>query len=185
MYVSKTNIFNYLEKVHKTELCTFISKYVKKYFGKSADEIVDFFFEEEQYYLEVGNPRHFWVEEYLEDSKFRSDLSFYVRENIKKYEYKEAQKPYIEKQKAFQKEQRKKSQEYKMSHEPATKAQISYYKALCRDKGLDKNIIDVEKASKLDLKNTIENLLSEKSKIEKEELLSKLNSLIKDREFNS
>lgn len=184
MYASKTNIFNYLTKSQKSDFCTHVSKFVKRHQDKSEQEILDLIMEEEAYYIEIGNSRHFWIEEHLDNETFIRDVKLYIRENIRKYEYKEAQKPFIEKQKAFQKQQRKQMQEYKMDREEPTKAQISYYKALCRERKISVDIVDVENASKLDLRNAIDELLSEKEIAEKQALLSKLNELIEEKKLD-
>ena len=68
----------------------------------------------------------------------------------------------IAKQKEFEKQKRKFLQEVKMSKEPATKKQLYYYDRLCKKYNIEK--LDVEKLSKLDLKNEIGRIIDEHSR---------------------
>ena len=88
----------------------------------------------------------------------------YIKECKKYYEYKETQRPFVEKQKEFEKKKRKFLQEVKMSKEEPTKKQLYYYDRLCKRYDLEKK--DIKFLSKLDLKNEIESILNEYSKID-------------------
>ncbi len=169
----KNRVFNNFTKAQKSELCHYLSKFVKKNFGKTSDEIKDLYLEEELYYIEIKNSRHPWIEEHLDELEFSKDLLLFISDQIKKYEHKEKQKPYLEKQKQLQKEQRKKAQEFKMSKEPPTKAQISYYKSLCKKYKLD-NTLEFE-SSKLDYKIAISEILDNYS--DKNQVVKKLEEL--------
>lgn len=158
IYTAKNKIFNYLTKIQKSNICHYISSFVKKNYAKEVSEIVDLFLEEQIYYLDISSSRFPWIEDYIENEEFRRDLEFYIKENQKKCIYKEKQKPIYEKQKAFAKEQRKKAQEIKMSKQPPTKAQISYYKSLCKKYGMEK-VLDEKTSSRLDYKNAISIIL--------------------------
>ena len=182
METVKSRVFNYLTKSQKSELCHYISKFVKKFFGKSTDEILALYIEEEKYYLEIDSSRHPWIIDYIDDEQFYKDLTSYIRENERKYELKESQRGYIEKQKEHQKEQRKVARDRKMSREAPTKNQLAYYKVLCKKFGIKADSIDLEKATKLDLRNAIDALLTEEHKSGKENILARLNSLIEAKE---
>lgn len=182
MYSIKPLIFNYLTSIQKSDICHYLSLFSKKYQNLSAEEIMENYIEDEKYYLKLDVSRHEWIEDYIDDESFRKEALIYIKECKKKLDIKELQKPFVDKQKEFQKEQRKKAQEYKMSKEPATKPQIRYYKALCRQNAIDEKIMDIEKASKLDLKNAIDTLLKESERIEKEIILTRLQEIIKSKE---
>ncbi len=177
IYSAKKQIFNYLSKAQKSDLCHYIASFVKKNFNKELPEIVDLFIEEEKYYLEINSTRFPWLDEYIENEDFLKDLELYIKENRKKCLYKEKQRPIYEKQKAYAKEQRKKVQEFKMSKQPPSKAQLSYYKALCKKHNI-KSPFNPEQASKLDLKNAISMILESAERSEKENILSQLAHLI-------
>lgn len=181
METIKSRVFNYLSGSQKSELCHYISKFVKKHFGKGTEEIADLFIEEEQYYLDIDSSRHPWIVDYLDDEGFYKDLRLYIKDNQKKYEMKEKQKPFVEKAKAIQKEMRNQAREWKMSKEPPTKAQVSYYKALCKRFGI-KPDLDIEQASKLDLMKAISIILKNEHSQEKTEILTKLNEIIQAKE---
>ena len=70
-----------------------------------------------------------------------------------------------------------------MTREKPTSKQISYYKALCKKFKIDINSIDLKEASKLDLRNAIDALLTEEHASNKENILARLNDLIKSRQF--
>ena len=103
--------------------------------------------------------------DFINDDTFIKETSTYINACIKYYEYKEAQKPLIEKQKEFDKKKRKFLQEVKMSNEEPTKKQLYYYDRLCKRYSLEKK--DVNELSKLDLKNEIERILNEYSELNK------------------
>ena len=78
---------------------------------------------------------------------------------MKYYNYKKTQRPFIEKQKEFERKKRKYLQNIKMSKELPTKKQLYYYDKLCKKYNLEKK--DVKILSKLDLKNEIESIINE------------------------
>ncbi|MFH0702286.1 MAG: hypothetical protein V2B14_01950 [bacterium] len=178
MNTLKSRIFNYLTSYQKSDICRFISNFVKKHFDKTTDEILNLFIEEEEYYLKINSSMRAWIANYLEEEQFHKDLILYIQENQRKYKFKEKQEEFKEKQKIFQKELRKTIKDKKMSKQLPTKKQISYYKALCKKYNIN-IVIDLEKSSKLELKNSIEALLNEKNKSSKENVLLKLNEIIK------
>ncbi len=178
----KSKVFNYLTGSQKSDLCHYISKFVKNYYDKETDEILALFIEEEKYYLEVDASRHPWIVDYLDDKQFYKDLTLYINENKRKYRYKESQKEFVEKQKEFLKEQRKVARDRKMSGQSPTSKQKAYYKALCKRYNIDINSIDLEKTSKLDLRNAIDALLTEQHTSDKQNILSRLNQIIESRE---
>ncbi len=163
MYYLKNTIFLDLTKNQKAALFSFIKSLVKKHTDLGTDEILELFIEDEQYYYEQNNPHFEWIIEEFEKDKFLKELKTLIKETKKQLDIKtaqkEAQKPYIEKQKAFAKEQRKKAAEFKMSKEQATKKQIYYYNKLCDKYKLKKE--ETTGLSKLDLKNLIGKILDE------------------------
>jgi len=172
----KPIVFNDFTKVQKSDLCSFLASLVKKNSDKTKEEIAEKFLEEQRYSQEINSTRFHFTWEFLEDESFFKELVMYISELQKKQEYKEKQRPLYEKQKAYQKEQRKKAQEFKMAKEPATKPQKYYYKKLCEKFGLA-GVIDIETASKLDLRNAIDKILTEHGASDKEFVLDKLNNL--------
>jgi len=178
----KSKVFNYLTSSQKSELCHYISKFTKKHSGKSTDDILNLLVEEEKYYLEIDSSRHPWIGDYLDDETFYKDLALYIKEIQCKLNYQEKQKPYLEKQKEYQKEQRKIARNRKMSKQPPTQKQVSYYKALCRKLDIDIKTIDLENASRLDLKNALDAILNEEGEFKKQNILLKLQEIVKSRE---
>lgn len=68
-------------------------------------------------------------------------------------EQKEKLKPIIEKQKQFQKEQRKRAQDFKMSKLKPTKKQLFYYEKVAKAHNIQMK--DTLNATRLDLRNWI------------------------------
>ena len=116
-----------LDKTQKSALCNFLRALVKKSPFLSVYEIFDKFIEDEQYYFDVGNPHFEFLKDLLGEDSFRSETIKYLQECKRYYDYKEKQKPLIEKQKAFEKEKRKFLQEVKMGKEEPTKKKLYYY----------------------------------------------------------
>ena len=102
------------------------------------------------------------MENILYDEDFKSDTLSYLKECKSYYNYKEAQKPLIEAQKAFEKQKRKFLQDVKMQKEPPTKKQLYYYERLCKKYNIDKK--DTTNLSKYDLKTIISEILDEYSR---------------------
>lgn len=170
----KPNIFNYFSKVQKSDLCHYIASFVKKDFGEITEKLAEKFIEDQKYYLEINSTRFPFLEDFIDEPEFSKDLRLYIKECQKKYEYKEKQKPLYEKQKAYMKEQRKKIQEVKMDKELPTKKQLSYYKKLCEKYNI-KSKINIETASKLDLRNAIDEILRQQEISDREFVLNRLN----------
>lgn len=159
MYKTKSYIYSEFDKTQKSGLCNYIRALVKQNLEFSSEELFYKFVEEEKYYQELKVSRFPFLYDYLNDEKFVKETKLYINECKKYYEYKESQRPFIEKQKEFDKEKRKFLQEIKMSKEPPTKKQLYYYDKLCKRYELEKK--DVQNLSKLDLKNEIERILNE------------------------
>lgn len=167
MYYLKNTLFLDLTKNQKASLFSFMKSFVKKHssIGLQADEILERFIEDEEYYYAQNNPHFEWIIEEFEKEKFLKELKALIKENLKQLEIKEAQKPFLEKQKAFAKEQRKKAAEYKLSKEPPSKKQLYYYNKLCEKYKLEK--IETDGLSKLDLKNLIGKIIDDEQCIKK------------------
>ena len=162
MYNIKNSIFLELDKTQKSALCNFLRALVKKSPDFGVYEILDKFLEDEQYYFDVGNPHFEFLKEFLDKESFKEDALKYIQECKKYYEYKESQKPLIEKQKEFEKQKRKFLQEKKMSKELPTKKQLYYYECLCKKYNIEKQ--DTSEFSRLDLKNIISGIIDEHSR---------------------
>ncbi len=135
--------------------------FIKKNKALSEQDIYYKFLDEMAYDTAIGNIKFSWLNDFLEEEFFVKDLKILIKNNLRKIEYKNSQKDYIEKQKVYLKTARKRATEWRQSHEKPTAKQISYYNSLCKKKGIEK--INLSDKSKLDLKIMIENLL-EKSK---------------------
>lgn len=159
MFIQKNNIFLKLSKNQKSSLVSFLRNFTKKNDGLSIEEICNLFVEDENYYLEVGNPHFEWIVPLFEDEKFLKEIRFLIKGYKDQIRQKELQKPYLEKQKAYMKEQRKKFQDLKLSKEPPTEKQLKYYDRLCKKYNLEK--IETKNLSKLDLKNMIGKILED------------------------
>ena len=107
-----------------------------------------------------------FLSEVIDDESFLKDTTLYISECIKYYSYKESQRPFIEKQKEFEKKKRKFLQEVKMSKEKPTSKQLYYYDRLCKRYSIEKR--ELGSLSKLDLKNEIERILNENTSINTE-----------------
>lgn len=165
MYYLKNTLFLDLTKNQKASLFSFLKSFVKKHNNKTTDEILSLFIEDEQYYFEQNNPHFEWIIAEFEKDKFLKELKTLINENKKQLEIKEAQRPFLEKQKAYAKEQRKKASEFKMSKEPPTKKQLYYYDKLCEKYKLEK--VDTNNLSRLDLKNLIGKIIEDEQQSEK------------------
>ncbi|HBG49824.1 MAG TPA: hypothetical protein DDW90_10060 [Cyanobacteria bacterium UBA9971] len=174
----KPNIFNYLTKVQKSDLCHFVASYVKKDFDEESKMLAEKFIEDQKHYLEINSTRFPYLAEFIDEQEFSKELELYIKECKQKYKYQEKQKPMYEKQKAYMKEQRKKIQESRMAKEFPTRAQISYYKKLCQKFTIE-NPLDVNKASKLDLRDAIDKILKHEEIADREFLHEKLNKIAK------
>ena len=161
MYQIKSRIYLDFDKTQKSGICNYIRALVKQNLNLTCSEILDKFIENEKYYLELNSSRFPFLAEYIDDEKFLKDTESYIFECKKYYDYKESQRPFIEKQKEFEKKKRKFLQEVKMSKEEPTKKQLYYYDKLCKRYNVEKK--EIESLSKLDLRDEIERILNEYS----------------------
>ncbi len=161
MYEIKNRIYRELNRVQKTGLCNFLRALVKQNMDLSVDEIFDKFIEDERYYQELNVSKFEFLTEILDKDEFAHDTKLYIKECKKYYEYKKSQAPIIAANKEFEKKKRKFLQDVKMSKEKPTKKQLYYYEKLCKRYNI--NEIDIETASRLDLRNEIERILDEHS----------------------
>ena len=166
MYQIKSKIYQDFDKTQKSGICNYLRALVKQNLNLTCSEILDKFLEDEKYYLELNSSRFPFLSEYINNEIFIKDSELYIIECKKYYEYKESQRPYIEKQKEFEKKKRKFLQEVKMSKEEPTKKQLYYYDKLCKRYNIEKK--NYEELSKLDLRNEIERILNEYSRINEE-----------------
>ena len=167
MYYLKNTLFLELTKNQKASLFSFIKSFTKKHSDKATDEILELFIEDEQYYYAQNNPHFEWIIAEFEKDSFIKELKLLIAENKKQLQIKEANKPFLEKQKVYAKQQRQKAAEYKMSKEKPTKKQLYYYEKLCKKYNLIQQ--DTKNASRLDLKNRISKILEdEQTKFDKE-----------------
>lgn len=146
-----------MTKNQKSALCGFLRALVKKSPELSVQEILDKFFEDERYYLEINASRFEFLADIIDDDQFLKDTELFLKECRKYYDYKKKQEPIIQAQKEFEKKKRKFLQEVKMSKEQPTKKQLYYYEKLCKRYGLEKK----ELASKLEARDEIDKILSE------------------------
>ena len=151
-----------MSKTQKSALCNFLRALVKKSPDFCVEELLEKFIEDEEYYFKINNPHFEFLKDYLYEYDFRKETLLYLTECRKYYDYKESQKPLIEKQKQFEKEKRAFLQEVKMSKEPPTKKQLYYYDRLCKKYSIEKK--ETSDLSKLDLKKMIGEIIDEHSR---------------------
>ena len=159
MYQIKSRIYLDFDKTQKSGVCNYLRALVKQNLNLTCSEILDKFIEDETYYLKLNSSRFPFLINFIENESFLKDTLLYINECKKYYEYKESQRPLIEKQKEFEKKKRKFLQEVKMSKEEPTQKQIYYYDKLCKRHSIEKK--DVNTLSKLDLRDEIERILNE------------------------
>ena len=158
----KSKIFLNLSKTQKTALCNYIRAKVKINTHLSTDELCNNFFEDEDYYINIGNPHFSFIKDLINNSFFKKEVKLYIDECLKLYKYKEAQKPLIELQKKYEKEKRVFLREVKMSKENPTKKQLYYYDCLCKKYNIEKQ--NTDEMSKLDIKREIGRIIDEHSR---------------------
>ena len=161
MYQIKNRIYLSFDKTQKSGICNYLRALVKQNLVLNEDEILDKFIEDEKYYLELNASRFPFLADVINSIEFQKDTKEYIKECVKYYKYKEAQKPIVEAQKEFEKKKRKFLQEIKMSKEAPTKKQLYYYDKLCKKYSVEKK--DAEEFSKLTLRDEIERILNEHS----------------------
>ena len=157
MYEVKKQIYIDLTKTQKSALCNFLRALVKKSPEKSVNELLEKFIEDEQYYLEINNSRFEFLENLLEDEQFLKDTVKYLTECRKYYDFKKAQEPYIQAQKAYEKQKKEFLKELKMSKEQPTKKQLYYYEKLCKKYNLEQKNL----TSKLEARNEINKIIND------------------------
>lgn len=167
MFNYKNTVFISLTQRQKSALLSCLKSFTKKNHTLSSYDILYKFIEDEQYYFKINNPRFEFVLEYLNDEEFLKDMRICIEKNLEEIAFKEKQKPYIEKQKALIKEQRKRANDYKMSKLKPTKKQLFYYKKVASAHNVKMN--DVEGASRLDLKNWIMEIIEPENKVYSDE----------------
>jgi len=156
----KTTLFLYLTSRQKSQLLGTLKSYFKK-FDIGVDELIYKFLDDEKYYLDIGNPHFEFVKDYLEDENFFKDIKKYFEFCQYEKKQKELLKPYLDKKKEIEKEQRKKANEYKMSKLKPTIKQIKYYDKITSAHNIEKK--DLTNASRLDLRNWIMEIIDEYS----------------------
>lgn len=158
----KSKIFLSMSKTQKSALCNFLRAFVKKSPNFGVNELLEKFLEDEEYYFKINNPHFEFLKDYLYEEDFKKEVLLYLTECRKYYDYKESQKPLIEKQKQFEREKRAFLQEVKMSKEAPTKKQLYYYERLCKKYSIEKK--ETSDLSKLDLKKMIGEIIDEHSR---------------------
>lgn len=158
----KSKIFLEFSKPQKSALCNFLRALVKKSPDFCVSEILEKFIDDEDYYFTINSPHFEFLRDFLFEEKFQEEVSLYINECRKYYDYKESQRPFIEAQKQFEKQKRKFLQEIKMQQEAPTKKQLYYYEQLCKKHGVKQK--DTTNLSKFDLKNMISEILDEYSR---------------------
>lgn len=154
----KAILFLYLTARQKTQLLGTLKAYFKKFENLSCEEIAYKFLEDEQYYSNIQNPHFEFVLDYIEDEKFLKEIIKYLDFCAFEAKQKKLMEPYLQKQKEFAREQRKRAQEFKMSKLKPTKKQLLYYAKLAKAHNIEKK--DTENASRLDLRNWIMDILN-------------------------
>ena len=155
----KNLIFLNLTQRQKSQLLGTLKSYYKKFENLSKTEIIDKFFEDEKYYLDIENPHFEFMKDFFEDEKFYRDIEKYFDFLEYEKQQKELLKPYLDKQKELMKIQRKKAQEYKMSKLKPTKKQLFYYEKITKAHNIEPK--DTTNASRLDIRNWIMEILDE------------------------
>lgn len=161
MYQIKSRIYLDFDKTQKSGICNYIRALVKQNLNLTCSEILDKFIEDERYYLELNSSRFPFLADVIDEESFIKDTQLYIVECKKYYDYKESQRPLIEKQKEFEKQKRKFLQNIKMSKEKPTKKQLYYYDKLCKRYNIIKK--DCDALSKLEIRDEIERIINEHS----------------------
>ena len=160
MQYIKNSVFLYLTPRQRSQLVSFLRSFVKKHSKLSKDELLDKFIEEENYYNEVGSAHFEFALENFSNDEFLSDILKFFDFVFWEIKQKEAQKPLIERQKAIQKEARKRANDFKMSKLKPTKKQLWYYEKVCKAHNIP--IKPLEGATRLDLRNWIMEIIEPK-----------------------
>jgi len=155
----KQLIFLYLTSRQKAQLLSYLKSHFKKFSKMTGNELIERFFEDEKYYLDINNPHFEFIKDYFDNDDFRHDLEKFFDFCFWEKEQKEKLKLILDKQKEIQKEIRKKASDFKMSKLKPTKKQLSYYDKICKNHGVEKK--DLKEATRLDLRNWIMELINE------------------------
>ena len=159
MYEVKKRVYASLSKNQKSALCNYLKAFVKKMPDFSVEDLWDKFYDDEKYYLEMNSSRFEFLCDIIDDEDFYNDTLIFLRECKKYFDYKKSQEPYLQAQKAFEKQKREFLKEVKMKNEKPTKKQLYYYDALCKKYGVEKE--NTEELSRFDLKERISRIIYE------------------------
>lgn len=159
MYEVKKRVFVSLSKNQKSALCNYLKALVKKMPDFSVEDLWYKFYEDEKYYLEMNSSRFEFLCDIIDEEDFYNDTLIFLRECKKYFDYKKSQEPYLQAQKAFEKQKREFLKEIKMKNEKPTKKQLYYYDLLCKKYGLEKE--NTEDLSRFDLKERISRIIDE------------------------
>ena len=99
MYQIKSRIYLDFDKTQKSGICNYIRALVKQNLNLTCSEILNKFIDDEKYYLELNSSRFPFLSDYIDNETFLKDSENYIKECKKYYDYKESQRPFIEKQK--------------------------------------------------------------------------------------
>lgn len=166
MQYIKNSVFLYLTPRQRSQLVSFLRSFAKKHPKLSKDELLDKFIEEENYYHDVGNAHFEFALENFSNDEFLEDIKKFFEYIFWENKQKEAQKPLIEKQKAIQKEARKRANDFKMSKLKPTKKQLWYYEKVARAHNVAQK--PLEGATRLDLRNWIMEIIEPNGKGEED-----------------
>ena len=167
MFNLKNTIFLDFTPRQKAMLMSFLKSFIKKNQSLSKEDIIDKFIEDETYYNEINNPHFEFVLPFLSDDNFLRDMKTFIDAVFYELKQKEAMKPLIEKQKQFQKEQRKRANDFKMSKLKPTKKQLFYYEKVAHAHGIEMK--DTKNATRLDLRNWIMEIIEPREETNEEE----------------
>lgn len=167
MFNLKNTIFLNFTPRQKSMLFSYLKSFVKKNQNLNTLDIIDKFIEDETYYNKINNPHFEFCIPYLSNDEFLRDLKTFIETIFLELKEKEKLKPIIEKQKLYQKEQRKRANDFKLSKLKPTKKQLFYYEKVAKAHGIKMN--DITNASRLDLKNWIMDIIEPKGEINEEE----------------
>mgnify|MGYP005758924785 CR=1 FL=1 len=166
MQYIKNSVFLYLTPRQRSQLVSFLRSFAKKHPKMNANELLDKFIEEENYYNDVGSAHFEFALENFSNDEFLSDIKKFFEYIFWELKQKEAQKPLIERQKALQKEARKRANDFKMSKLKPTKKQLWYYEKVAKAHNVPQK--PLEGATRLDLRNWIMEIIEPKTQGEED-----------------
>lgn len=162
MQYIKNSVFLYLTPRQRSQLVSFLRSFAKKHQNCDENELLDKFIEEENYYMDVGSPHFEFALDNFSNDEFLGDVIKFFKYIFWENKQKEALKPLLERQKASQKEARKRANDYKMSKLKPTKKQLWYYDKVARAHNVPKK--PLEGATRLDLRNWIMEIIDDSGK---------------------